>query len=54
MLLQDERGVAITEASVRVICGPFIVPFVIWHKDDLYSPDIIFMKISKPALAANQ
>jgi hypothetical protein len=39
VLSQDERGVTITEASVKVMHGPDMVPYAIWHKDYLYTPD---------------
>ena len=45
VLSQDERGVTITEASVKVMHGPDMVPFAIWHKDYLYTPDTAMMEL---------
>jgi hypothetical protein len=45
VLSQDERGVTITEASVKVMHGPDMVPFAIWHKDYLYTPDTAMMNL---------
>ena len=39
VLYQDKRGVTITEAQVKVMHGPDMVPYAIWHKDFLYTPD---------------
>jgi hypothetical protein len=39
VLSKDERGVTITEASVKVMHGQDMIPFAIWHKDYLYTPD---------------
>jgi hypothetical protein len=39
VLTQDKRGVTITEAQVKVMHGPDMVPYAIWHKDFLYTPD---------------
>lgn len=39
VLSQDERGLTITEASVKVMHGPDMVPYAIWHNDYLYTPD---------------
>jgi len=38
-VLSNERGVTITEAHVKVMHGPDMVPYAIWHKDYLYTPD---------------
>jgi hypothetical protein len=45
VLSQDERGVKITEASVKVLYGPDMVPYAIWHKDYLYTPDTAMMNL---------
>jgi hypothetical protein len=45
VLSQDERGVTITEAQVKVMHGPDMVPFAIWHKDYLYTPDTAMMNL---------
>lgn len=45
VLSQDERGVTITEATVKVMHGPDMVPFAIWHKDYLYTPDTAMMTL---------
>ena len=45
VLSQDERGVTITEASVKVMHGPDMVPFAIWHQDYLYTPDTVMMEL---------
>ena len=45
VLSKDERGVTITEASVKVMHGPDMVPFAIWHKDYLYTPDTAMMEL---------
>ncbi len=45
VLSQDERGVIITEAQVKVMHGPDMVPFAIWHKDYLYTPDTAMMDL---------
>jgi hypothetical protein len=45
VLSKDERGVTITEAQVKVMHGPDMVPFAIWHKDYLYTPDTAMMEI---------
>ena len=45
VLSQDERGVTITEAQVKVMHGPEMVPFAIWHKDYLYTPDTAMMNL---------
>jgi hypothetical protein len=39
VLSQDERGVTITGAQVKVMHGPGMVPYAIWHKNYLYTPD---------------
>ena len=45
VLSQDERGVTITEAQVKVMHGPDMVPYAIWHKDYLYTPDTAMMDL---------
>jgi hypothetical protein len=45
VLSKDERGVTISEASVKVMHGPDMVPFAIWHKDYLFTPDTNLMKL---------
>ena len=45
MLSKDERGVTITEASVKVMHGQDMIPFAIWHKDYLYTPDTAMMNL---------
>jgi len=45
VLSQDKRGVTITEAQVKVMHGPDMVPFAIWHKDYLYTPDTAMMDL---------
>jgi hypothetical protein len=45
VLSKDERGVTITEASVKVMHGPDMVPYAIWHKDYLYTPDTAMMDL---------
>jgi hypothetical protein len=45
VLSKDERGVTITEASVKVMHGQDMVPFAIWHKDYLYTPDTAMMEL---------
>jgi hypothetical protein len=45
VLSQDERGVTITEAQVKVMHGPDMVPYAIWHKDYLYTPDTAMMNL---------
>jgi hypothetical protein len=45
VLSQDERGVTITEAQVKVMHGPDMVPHAIWHKDYLYTPDTAMMEL---------
>jgi hypothetical protein len=39
VLYQDERGVIITQSTVKVMHGPDMVPYAIWHKNYLYTPD---------------
>jgi hypothetical protein len=48
VLSHDERGVNITEAQVKVMHGPDMVPYAIWHKDYLYTPDTAMMDILIP------
>ena len=48
VLSQDERGVTITGAQVKVMHGPDMVPFAIWHKDYLYTPDTAMMEMIYP------
>jgi hypothetical protein len=48
VLSQDERGVTITGAQVKVMHGPDMVPFAIWHKDYLYTPDTAMMDLMNP------
>ena len=45
VLSKDERGVTITEASVKVMHGQDMIPFAIWHKDYLYTPDTAMMML---------
>ncbi len=45
VLSQDERGVTITEATLKVMHGPDMVPFAIWHQDYLYTPDTVMMEL---------
>jgi len=45
MLSQDVRGVTITEAQVKVMHGQDMIPFAIWHKDYLYTPDTAMMEL---------
>jgi hypothetical protein len=45
VLSKDERGVTITEASVKVMHGQDMIPFAIWHKDYLYAPDTAMMML---------
>jgi hypothetical protein len=45
VLSKDERGVTITEASVKVMHGQDMIPFAIWHKDYLYTPDTAMMNL---------
>ncbi len=45
VLSQDKRGVTITEARVKVMHGPDMVPYAIWHKDYLYTPDTAMMDL---------
>ena len=45
VLSQDARGVTITEATVKVMHGPDMVPYAIWHKDYLYTPDTAMMDL---------
>jgi hypothetical protein len=45
VLSQDKRGLTITEAQVKVMHGPDMVPFAIWHKDYLYTPDTAMMDL---------
>ena len=45
VLSKDERGVTITEAQVKVMHGPDMVPYAIWHKDYLYTPDTAMMEL---------
>jgi hypothetical protein len=44
-VLSNERGVTITEARVKVMHGPDMVPYAIWHKDYLYTPDTAMYKL---------
>jgi len=48
VLSKDERGVTITGAQVKVMHGPDMVPFAIWHKDYLYTPDTAMMEMIYP------
>jgi hypothetical protein len=48
VLSKDERGVTITEAQVKVMHGPDMVPYAIWHKDYLYTPDTAMMIFLTP------
>jgi hypothetical protein len=48
VLSQDERGVTITEAQVKVMHGPDMLPYAIWHKDYLYTPDTAMMDLLIP------
>ena len=45
VLSKDERGVTITEAQVKIMHGPDMVPYAIWHKDYLYTPDTAMMEL---------
>ncbi len=45
VLSKDERGVTITEVQVKVMHGPDMVPYAIWHKDYLYTPDTAMMDL---------
>lgn len=45
VLYQDERGVIITEATVKVMHDPDMAPYAIWHKNYLYTPDTAMMNL---------